>query len=201
MPSNVSTDSSRRRPRCLQAVSVSRIVVVLVVSYLGLNVTTRNSTIGVEGERIGDERRELLERSLSLHQAGDLDKAAELYRFLLEVNPLDPDALHLLGLVYHSKGKEASESYSAEAKNSNSGNSIELFRKAENLVRAAVSSASNARDVALMMGNLGEVLRASGDLEGSVTVLRQIVTQEGIDDEVKYYFRSLPKAEVYQVSK
>lgn len=46
--------------------------------------------------------------AIKLHQAGQLDAAANAYRRILEVRPEDADALHLLGLVRHQQGDNES---------------------------------------------------------------------------------------------
>ena len=44
---------------------------------------------------------------LKLHKAGDLDRAALIYRRVLEVDPQRADALHLLGMVAQQRGQYA----------------------------------------------------------------------------------------------
>src|SRR5438067_13356663 len=41
-----------------------------------------------------------LESAVKLHQAGQTNKAAAAYRRILESNPDDPNALHLLGVTF-----------------------------------------------------------------------------------------------------
>jgi len=41
----------------------------------------------------------------SLHAAGDLETAAEIYRRVLELVPEHPDALHFLGILAHAQGR------------------------------------------------------------------------------------------------
>ncbi len=45
-----------------------------------------------------------LERGLELHQAGQVQQAAELYERVLAQEPDNPDALHLLGVTHHQRG-------------------------------------------------------------------------------------------------
>ena len=47
---------------------------------------------------------ELLTRGLSLHRKGDFDGAIKKYRAVLAVDPLNPDALHLMGVVFRQRG-------------------------------------------------------------------------------------------------
>ena len=51
------------------------------------------------------DREHQLERALSLHEAGDLQGASEIYEQMLARNPRDADALHLTGLVAHQSGQ------------------------------------------------------------------------------------------------
>jgi tetratricopeptide (TPR) repeat protein len=44
-------------------------------------------------------------RALALHRAGQLDQAELLYRRILDDDPGQPDALHLLGVVAHQRGR------------------------------------------------------------------------------------------------
>lgn len=48
--------------------------------------------------------RSLLSQALSLHQAGQLTEAEELYRKLLAIDPCQFDGRHLLGLVHFQRG-------------------------------------------------------------------------------------------------
>lgn len=52
-----------------------------------------------------------------------------------------------------------------------------MFLEAETLVRAAIASAGNRADILQMTGNLGEILRAKGDLEDAVSVLRGVLAE------------------------
>ena len=46
-----------------------------------------------------------LEQAIAYHQAGKLDEAAQTYRELLEAQPDNANALHLLGLLLHQRGQ------------------------------------------------------------------------------------------------
>lgn len=50
---------------------------------------------------------ELLRSAVACHQAGRLAEAESLYRQVLQRNPNEPDALHLLGVVAHQAGQNA----------------------------------------------------------------------------------------------
>ena len=46
-----------------------------------------------------------LKAALTLHQAGDLPRAEAMYRHVLQQDPIQPDALHYLGLLAHQLGR------------------------------------------------------------------------------------------------
>jgi tetratricopeptide (TPR) repeat protein len=47
---------------------------------------------------------EILDSALKFHQRGDLAGAERLYREILDADPRNPDAWHLLGLIAHARG-------------------------------------------------------------------------------------------------
>ena len=53
---------------------------------------------------------QLLSLAIQHHQKNEFDKAQELYRQILAIHPNHPDALHLLGVVFHQSGKPDSPS-------------------------------------------------------------------------------------------
>ena len=48
-----------------------------------------------------------LDSAFEHHQAGQFQQAEELYQDVLRLSPQHPDALHLLGLLWHQQGKTA----------------------------------------------------------------------------------------------
>lgn len=48
-----------------------------------------------------------LQQAINHHQNGELPQAQALYRQILQVDPRQPDALHLLGLIEHQSGRSA----------------------------------------------------------------------------------------------
>src|SRR6266404_4629426 len=48
---------------------------------------------------------EALALALQYHQAGNLQQAEYLYRQILQTDPRQADALHLLGLIAHQRGQ------------------------------------------------------------------------------------------------
>ena len=55
---------------------------------------------------------EAMQNALELHRAGALARAETIYRQVIDREPDNPDALHLLGVIAHQKGEyEAAEKY------------------------------------------------------------------------------------------
>src|SRR5437773_11225021 len=48
---------------------------------------------------------ELLRDAVTLHQQGQLDAAASSYQQILQLDPQNPNALNLLGMVFHQPGE------------------------------------------------------------------------------------------------
>jgi len=46
-----------------------------------------------------------IDTALQFHQSGQLEKAKLIYEKILQANPIHPDSLHLLGVVYHQHGE------------------------------------------------------------------------------------------------
>jgi tetratricopeptide (TPR) repeat protein len=90
-----------------------------------------------------------LSEGLQHHQAGRLDQAAACYSAVLEREPDDPGALHLLGLVSYQQGK---------------------LDRAVDLIGQAVAVHPQA---APFHCNLAEVYRARGELDRAVACCRE----------------------------
>lgn len=89
-----------------------------------------------------------LTEALGLHRAGRLDEAEQAYRAILDAEPGNADAWHLLGLVLSARGQhDVGAGYVRHA--------IELMPEA-----------------AVFHRNLGTVCKDAGDLEAAATALR-----------------------------
>ncbi len=53
----------------------------------------------------GDRIRELIGQGMNRHGAGRLDEAEAIYRQALQIEPENADALHLLGVIAHQRGR------------------------------------------------------------------------------------------------
>jgi len=84
------------------------------------------------------------QRALALHQSGQLEQAAVLYRQVLAAQPEHADALHFSGLLAHQQGRQEE--------------AIDLFRRA-----LAV-----ATDIAFIHSNLGLAPAAAGRNDAAI---------------------------------
>lgn len=88
-------------------------------------------------------------KAISLHQAGELAAAKALYASILQIQPGNPDALHLFGLACHQQGDHAT---------------------AARYIRQAVD---RVPDQPVLRNNLGDALHKAGDLVGAAEQLRE----------------------------
>jgi tetratricopeptide (TPR) repeat protein len=86
------------------------------------------------------------------HTAGDLPRAEQIYQQILQSNPSQPDALHLLGVIAHQVGKNKV--------------AVELISKA-----IAVRP-----DFAAAHGNLGNALRPLGRLQEAIASFNKSIS-------------------------
>ena len=97
--------------------------------------------------------------ALRHHHDGRLQRAAALYRRVLEARPEHPDALHFLGLVSHQSGRHD---------------------RAVSLIRQAIAADGG---VATYHHNMGEAYRALGRLDEAVAAYRQsLALDDGVAD-------------------
>ncbi len=60
---------------------------------------------GIKGDVSGAWVMDTLQSAVALHQAGKLDDAEALYQQVLDSDPGNPEALHLLGVAAHQRGR------------------------------------------------------------------------------------------------
>ena len=92
-----------------------------------------------------------LEQAISLHEAGQLDKAEAAYRAILHASPRHPEALHLAGVIQHQRGEHT---------------------EALQSINAAILAKP---DVALFHFNLGNVLTALEEPETAALAFMEAV--------------------------
>ena len=123
--------------------------------------------------------REALETALNLHMHGDTQRAASMYRQVLERDPHNPDALHLLGVMAEQEGRH-------DLAVQLIGRAIALQPRAPQYHRNLAVALRGLGDLAATLGCLrealhfcpddaplhrllGEVLQLWGDLPGAAT--------------------------------
>ncbi len=125
---------------------------------------------------------EVLRRALALHQAGELDRAATLYKKALAREPDNPAARHLYGLLLHHAGDhdgaaaEIGRALDGDPDNALFRNhmaqalgALERWEEAENQLRRALELRP---DFAEARNNLGNVLDGAGRLEAAADEFR-----------------------------
>ncbi len=101
-----------------------------------------------------------LQSAVALHQSGRLMQAASIYKQVLDVDPKNGDALHLLGLVFHQSGQPTT---------------------AVKLIKRALEVYPNQSD---FLRNLADILKESGQFEKSVQIYRRIIELHSGSNEV-----------------
>ena len=101
--------------------------------------------------------REVLLEAVRQQQQGNIDAAVQLYQEVLQVQPLNPDALHLLGVVAHSKGD---------------------YSEAEQLVKRAIAQRPS---MAQCHNNLGEVYRQQDRFDEALACYTAAISIEPSD--------------------
>ena len=85
------------------------------------------------------------------HTAGDLPKAEGIYQQILQAEPNQPGALHLLGVIAHQVGKN--------------NIAVDLIARAVDLIARAIAIRPDYIEV---YSNLGNALKALGELDEAV---------------------------------
>ncbi len=127
----------------------------------------------------------LLQRAIAHHEAGQLQQAESFYRQVLQINPNQPDALHLLGVLAAQVGQPAiaieligkalAINPSMAAAHSNLGNALRDSGQLDRAIAAYRESLRLAPQNADAHNNLGTVLRDQGNLDAAVASFRAAV--------------------------
>ena len=110
-----------------------------------------------------------IDSGLAHHQAGRLQEAEHAYRQVLQVDPKNPDALHLLGVIASQVGKNeiavdlidkalAINPNFAEAL-SNRGNALQELKRYEDALASYDKALSIKPEIAEVLSNRGNVLK------------------------------------------
>ncbi|MBD3320460.1 MAG: tetratricopeptide repeat protein [Chitinivibrionales bacterium] len=104
----------------------------------------------------------IIKEAISLHQRGEIDKAEQSYRRVLQEEPYNADALHLLGLICHQRG--------------NSTKAVDLIRQA---------LASNARQPVFHF-NLANILDSLGTADTALHHYKQVIELDPANADAHY---------------
>lgn len=102
-----------------------------------------------------------LQAAMNWHRSGDFERAETVYRQILQGEPNNADAQHLLGVVAYQRG--------------NSLEAIEWIRRAIALDDS----------VALYYCNLGSALRSAGEFDAAVVCFERALEMESGDSELR----------------
>ena len=124
-----------------------------------------------------------LQKGYSLHQAGRLAEAQQVYAAILSKQPKNPDALHLLGaiavrvgkhkLAANLIGKAISVRPNAADYHSNFGLALHKLGKLEEAATAHRRAIKLKSDFAEAHNNLGLVLQEQGELQEAIAAYRR----------------------------
>ena len=130
--------------------------------------------------------RELFDRAVRVHQAGQLGEAERLYRRVLELDRRHADALHLLGVLHHQSGRHEpaielirqaiARNPQVAAFYNNLGNAQQALGRLDEAVAAYSRAVSLKRDHVQAHYNLGVTLQAQGELSRAAAAYGQALT-------------------------
>jgi tetratricopeptide (TPR) repeat protein len=126
---------------------------------------------------------ETLAAAVAHHQAGRLQAAERLYRQILAIEPNQPDALHLLGVLVHQLGDHAMAAQyigraigvkpDAAAFHNNLGNVFKAQQKLDDALASYRRAVELKPDFAEARYNLGVALQEQGKLDDAVASYRR----------------------------
>ncbi len=150
--------------------------------------------------------REVLAESIARHQQGELTLAEAGYRRVLEMDPNQPDAWHLLGLVAHQtldsetaiqRIRKSLELDPVQPKAQNNLGNIYILREEfAEAVTAYRQAIKDAPDYATAHRNLAEAMLAQGQLNEALECFQRALALEPQDKHVRLrYAATLQQAE------
>ena len=130
--------------------------------------------------------RQAISLAVQHHQAGELAKAEGIYQQILQVDPKQPTALHLLGVVAHQVGKNdiavdlitqalAINPDFAEA-HFNLGNARSELNQIEEALASYKKALDNKPDYAEAQNGLGNVFQKQGNLDDALASYREALS-------------------------
>ena len=130
--------------------------------------------------------RALLHGAIQVHQAGDLARAEQAYRRVLQLQPEEPDALHLLGLLAHQVGRNdiavnlITRAIGARPKvaifHNHLGNALQALGRAQEAVKSYGRALVLDPGHQMVHNNLGNALQVLGRYDEAVASYRRALT-------------------------
>ncbi|MGR3320296.1 MAG: tetratricopeptide repeat protein [Candidatus Anammoxibacter sp.] len=119
-----------------------------------------------------------LAKAIQFHQAGNLSEAEVIYRQILQSNPDNADALHLLGVIFHQVGKnDIAVDYISKAIKLNSsvpsfhnnmGRALHVKGNVSNAVKCFREALRLKPDYAEAYNNIGNALKDQGKFDAAL---------------------------------
>lgn len=127
-----------------------------------------------------------LQAALKYHQAGQLSQAEVIYRRVLQAEPNNPDALHLLGLIAHQArahesaaeliAKAIRENPSNPAYHSDIGSVFGALQRVDEAIVCCQKALSIDPDYANAHNNLGVMLQSQGKLQAATDCYKRALS-------------------------
>lgn len=128
-------------------------------------------------------QRERVQAGVAKHRSGALDAAEAIYRQVLSANPVQPDALHFLGMLLSQRGRRDEGIALIERATQVAPDYVDAFNNLGNVLRVAgrIEQAERAYRHALALdpraanvhANLGAILSTRGDLDAAEAACRK----------------------------
>jgi tetratricopeptide (TPR) repeat protein len=144
---------------------------------------------------------ELLTRAVTLHQAGSLAEAAQLYRRVLSIYDRHADALHLLGVIEHQQGRHDTACALIEqaltvspqrwAFYSNLACALQAQKKFDEAVAAYQKAIELGGESAALLSNLGTVHQDAGRAKQAEACYRRAIELDASHAEAHYNLGNL----------
>jgi tetratricopeptide (TPR) repeat protein len=138
---------------------------------------------GINEKELNMDSGQTLALAVQHHQAGNLSEAEGLYRRVLQAEPRNPDALHLLGVIAHQVGRNEAaidlirsalgERPTMAAAHCNLGAALQATGQLDQAVASFRRALQLKPDYVEAYNNLGNALQNQGMLAEAVAVLQQ----------------------------
>ncbi|MFQ5455541.1 MAG: tetratricopeptide repeat protein [Nitrospirota bacterium] len=165
------------------------------------------------------KQRDMLNKGIYLHQTGRLQEAEEIYRQILNHNPLHEDAMHLLGVIAYQSGSNdmAAEligkailiNPSIPNFHNNLGNALKSQGKIDEAIQSFKEAIRLKPDYPEAYLNLGNAFKEKGKLDDAIEYYKKTISikpdfadgynnlgnllkeQGKLDDAIEYYKKAI----------